>query len=57
MSCFTYSEAMGTVVAAVVLLGTIVIAAGPEARGVAFGRAPLSDVTAGETHVRHQIES
>lgn len=34
---FTYGEAMGAVVAVVVLLGTIVLAVGPEARGIAFG--------------------
>ena len=34
---FSYGEAMGAVVAVVVLVGAIVIAAGPEARGVVFG--------------------
>jgi SHS family lactate transporter-like MFS transporter len=34
---FTYGQAMGTVVAIVVVAGTIVIAAGPEAHHVAFG--------------------
>jgi SHS family lactate transporter-like MFS transporter len=35
---FTYSEAMGAFVGATVLLGIIVIASGPETRGIAFGR-------------------
>src|SRR6185312_14476634 len=34
---FSYGEAMGTVVAVVVVVGAIVIAAGPEARGIVFG--------------------
>ena len=34
---FTYGQAMGTVVAVVVVAGTFVIAAGPEAHHVAFG--------------------
>jgi MFS transporter, SHS family, lactate transporter len=37
---FTYGQAMGTVLAIVVVVGTIVIAAGPEARHVSFGQDP-----------------
>jgi len=37
---FTYGQAMGGVLAIVVLVGIIVIAAGPEARHVAFGKDP-----------------
>jgi MFS transporter, SHS family, lactate transporter len=37
---FTYGQAMATVLAIVVLVGTIVVAAGPEARHVAFGQEP-----------------
>jgi SHS family lactate transporter-like MFS transporter len=37
---FTYGQAMGTVLAIVVLVGVIVIAVGPEARHVAFGQDP-----------------
>jgi MFS transporter, SHS family, lactate transporter len=37
---FTYGQAMGAVLAIVVVVGTIVIAAGPEASQVAFGRGP-----------------
>ena len=35
---FTYGQAMGTVVAIIVAVGIIVMAAGPEAHHVAFGR-------------------
>jgi len=35
---FSYGQAMGTVLAIVVVVGTIVIAAGPEARDATFGR-------------------
>ena len=34
---FTYAQAMGTVLAVVVVVGVIVIAAGPEAHHVSFG--------------------
>lgn len=37
---FTYGQAMGTVLAIVIVVGVIVIAAGPEARNVAFGQDP-----------------
>ena len=36
---FTYAQAMGYLAAAVLLVGSVVIWAGPEARGVAFGKA------------------
>ena len=36
---FTYSEAMGILAAAVFLIGAVVIWIGPEAKGVAFGKA------------------
>ena len=35
---FSYSFSMGILAAAVLLVGAIVIAVGPEAYGVAFGR-------------------
>lgn len=38
---FSYGQAMGTVLAIVVVVGVIVISAGPEARHVSFGSEPL----------------
>jgi SHS family lactate transporter-like MFS transporter len=40
---FTYPQVMGTVLAIVVVLGVIVIGAGPEARHVAFGQEPVPE--------------
>ena len=37
---FSYTQAMGTLVAAILVVGTIVIASGPEARGVSFRKQP-----------------
>jgi len=36
---FSYAAAMGILAAVVLLVGAIVIAVGPEAKGVAFGKA------------------
>ena len=42
---FTYAQAMGYLAAGVLLIGSVVIWFGPEARGVAFGKAAESSVT------------
>jgi SHS family lactate transporter-like MFS transporter len=36
----SYAHSMGILAAAVLLVGALVIARGPESKGVAFGRAP-----------------
>lgn len=43
---FSYSLSMGILAAAVLLIGAVVIAAGPEAHGVVFGQSASRDVTA-----------
>jgi len=42
---FSYAQSMGTLAALVLVVGAIVIAVGPEAKGVVFGRAARPEVS------------